>query len=251
MQYKVSEFNPERHDKIPCLSVKNPYAHYIAEGEKKIELRSRDTKHRGDILICSSKTPFIPGMKSGVTKAFVELYDTVPASLLTREEWLLTKIPEDKWKDNYRKMAWLLRNPRKVTQLPIVGQLGIYNLIYTKGMIKELSKMRESLIPLKMEAGFEAIKTEWNELFPDCEVSKYYPKGFWAGAKFVDEWIPSEESAPIEGEMAIFYTEDKTDAVCSIFTGYSNGFYYDNSGLNWTNAILYQSPAQYKNFIKR
>ena len=30
-----------------------------------------------------------------------------------------------------------MRNPRRVVEFPIKGQLGIYNLVYTKGVITE------------------------------------------------------------------------------------------------------------------
>lgn len=40
---------------MKALSVRQPYVFDIACGIKTIELRSRPTKHRGELLICSSK----------------------------------------------------------------------------------------------------------------------------------------------------------------------------------------------------
>lgn len=41
---------------MKALSVKQPYASALADGEKNIEFRSKPTKHRGELLICSSKS---------------------------------------------------------------------------------------------------------------------------------------------------------------------------------------------------
>ena len=35
----------------------------------------------------------------------------------------------------------MMRNPRRVIEMPIKGQLGIYNLVYTKGCIVEYPKV--------------------------------------------------------------------------------------------------------------
>ena len=41
---------------MKALSVKQPYACAIAEGYKNIEFRSKPTSHRGELLICASKS---------------------------------------------------------------------------------------------------------------------------------------------------------------------------------------------------
>ena len=89
MQYKNSEYNPNLHDKWHALTVRQPYAQHLVTaayvdddgtvyGEKSIEVRSRATNYRGDLLVCSSATPVIPGMESGVTLGIVEVYDVRP-----------------------------------------------------------------------------------------------------------------------------------------------------------------------------
>ena len=146
MQIEKKDYNPAEHEIFKCLTVKQPYADLLTrvvgrdeEGkffaDKRIEVRSRNINFRGDILICSSAKPVDPWgrYQAGVTCGFVELYDTKPVEEFTPEDWAATCIPEDQrpktgW-------GWLVRNPRRVVEMPIKGQLGLYNLIVPKGDI--------------------------------------------------------------------------------------------------------------------
>ena len=146
MQIDKKDFNPDQHDVFKALSVKQPFADLLTRvvfrdddgeyhAEKTIEVRSRDTKYRGDILVCSSSKPELAGRLSGVTCGFVELYGTKPVEDFTAEDWAATCIPEqDRPRTGY---GWLMRNPRRVVEMPIKGQLGVYNLIVPKGDITE------------------------------------------------------------------------------------------------------------------
>lgn len=114
-------------ENIKALTVKNPYATMIAEGRKTIEVRSRRTKYRGDLVITSSAKPMIPGMYSGATLARVEIYDVKPVRELTTKEWEQTGIESNR--DEFRDcFAWMLRNPRRLVEMPVKGNLGIFNL---------------------------------------------------------------------------------------------------------------------------
>ena len=87
-------------------------------------------KFRGDILVCSSANPEISGHLSGVTCGFVELYDVKRVEDFTAADWGATCIPEkDRPTTGY---GWMMRNPRRVVEMPIKGQLGVYNLIVPK-----------------------------------------------------------------------------------------------------------------------
>lgn len=151
MQYNNSEYNSELHDRWKSLTVKNPYAtqliriEYEENGiyyaEKTIEVRSKNTSYRGDLMICSSSKPIIAGMESGVTLGLVELYDVKPISEFTPEDWEKTCISEEKRKNITKGYGWMMRNPRRVIEFPVKGQLGIYNLVYTKGLIIEYPKV--------------------------------------------------------------------------------------------------------------
>lgn len=146
MQIDKKDFNPDQHDVFKALSVKQPFADLLTRvvyrddngeyhAEKTIEVRSRDTKYRGDILVCSSSKPELTGRLSGVTCGFVELYGTKPVEDFTAEDWAATCIPEqDRPRTGH---GWLMRNPRRVVEMPIKGQLGVYNLIVPKGDITE------------------------------------------------------------------------------------------------------------------
>lgn len=146
MQIERKDYNPDQHDVYKALSVKQPYADLLTRvvfwdesgeyhAEKTIEVRSRNTKYRGDMLVCASAKPELPGRMSGVTCGFVELYDVKPIEQFTPEDWAATCIPE---KDRPRKgYGWMMRNPRRVVEMPIKGQLGVYNLIVPKGDITE------------------------------------------------------------------------------------------------------------------
>ena len=76
-------------------------------------------------------------MESGVTLGLVELYDIKPIKDFTPEDWENTRIPKEKREKITKGFGWLMRNPRRVIEMPIKGQLGIYNLVYTKGEIIE------------------------------------------------------------------------------------------------------------------
>lgn len=141
MQIEKKLYNPEIHDKFRGLSVKNPYAslltriEYIDEdgnthARKTIEVRSRNTSYRGDILICSSSKPVFPGMMSGVTLGFVELYDVKPVEDFTAEDWAATCIPENERPKHG--FGWMMRNPRPVVEMPVSGQLGFYDVVVPK-----------------------------------------------------------------------------------------------------------------------
>lgn len=146
MQVDSKYYNPKVHDKFKALTVRQPYADLLTcaafrdddgnyHAEKTIEVRTRNTNYRGDLLICASAKPQLFGRMSGVTCGFVELYDTKPISEFTPEDWAATCIPEkDRPKKGY---GWMMRNPRRVVEMPIKGQLGVYNLIVPKGDIME------------------------------------------------------------------------------------------------------------------
>ena len=70
MQIDRKDYNPEQHEVFKALSVKQPYADLLTrvvsrddEGyhaAKTIEVRTRPTNYRGDLLICSSAKPVDP-----------------------------------------------------------------------------------------------------------------------------------------------------------------------------------------------
>lgn len=165
MQINKKDYNPEIHDVYKALTVKQPYADALTKvvfrdesgyhAEKTIEVRSRNTTYRGELIICSSAKPELYGRLSGVTCGFVELYDVKPVEQFTAEDWAATCIPE---KDRPRKgYGWMVRNPRRVVEMPIKGQLGVYNLIVPKDDITEYPRTVEF-----GRVGFERLKQKAN-----------------------------------------------------------------------------------------
>lgn len=150
MQIDKKDYNPEEHEIHKCLTVKQPYADYLTiptwqdeEGmfhaDKEIEVRSKNTSFRGDLLICSSKKPEFPTRLSGVMCGLVELFDVKPISEFTEQDWALTCIPENERPK--KGFGWLMRNPRRVIEIPVNGQLGIYNIILMQGDIVEYPRV--------------------------------------------------------------------------------------------------------------
>lgn len=148
MQLSIKEYNPDFHDKFKALTVKQPYADLLTkvvsrdeEGNyhaaKSIEIRSRITNYRGELLICSSAKPIDPWGRhqAGVTCGFVDLYDVKRVEDFTEEDWKATCIPvNERPATGY---GWMMRNPRRVIEMPVKGQLGIYDMVFPKEDIME------------------------------------------------------------------------------------------------------------------
>lgn len=146
MQIDAKLYDPSVHDIYTALTVKQPYADLLTQVEyrdtkgeyharKMVEVRSRDTKYRGDLLICSSAKPELAGRMAGVTCGFVELYYTKRVEDFTAEDWAATCIPENA--RPHKGFGWFMRNPRRVIEMPIKGKLGLYRLVVPKGDITE------------------------------------------------------------------------------------------------------------------
>ena len=167
MQIDKSQYDPEQHEVFKCLCVKQPYADLLTNvvmmdemggyhADKTIEVRSRNTNFRGDLLICASANPVLENHMSGVTCGYVELYDVKRVEDFTPEDWAATCIPEDK--RPAKGYGWMMRNPRRVVEMPVKGKLGIYDLIVPKGDITEYPKV------CKMGAdGWKIVQKKMNE----------------------------------------------------------------------------------------
>ena len=119
-----------------ALTVKNPYASLIADGFKTIEVRKKNTHYRGPLLITSSAKPVLEGMQSGALVAKVVLAQVKKVSELTEEEWAQTWIKADRkqYKGQY---AYFLNDARKLIEMPVKGNLGIFNLAFPDDEIIE------------------------------------------------------------------------------------------------------------------
>jgi len=105
---------------MKALSIKQPWASMIISGEKTIKTRTWKTPYRGDLLICSSRQPRLPGHIYGHALAIAELYDCRPIAKAD-EISACCKIYDGAW-------SWCLRNIRPIKPFPVRGQLGIYEV---------------------------------------------------------------------------------------------------------------------------
>jgi hypothetical protein len=104
---------------MKAISLKQPWANLVASGKKTIETRKWATKYRGDLVVCSSKSPKIEPF--GRALCVVELYDVRPMTKEDEEKACIKLYPGA--------YSWLLRNRRLITPpIPVKGSLGIFNL---------------------------------------------------------------------------------------------------------------------------
>ncbi len=110
-------------DNLRALSVKQPWASLIAEGLKTVELRTRSTPYRGQVLICASLSPRrgtpYPIGPLGVSVCLVDLVDVAPATKRDADGACCNVSPGE--------FAWFLRNPKPV-QFPVLGKLGLWRI---------------------------------------------------------------------------------------------------------------------------
>jgi hypothetical protein len=101
-----------------ALTVRQPWANYIADNLKPIETRSWYTKYRGPLLIHSSKKPVI--YPAGVALAIVTLLDV---RRMEREDEKEAKVPYNKRLFSFvLGKIWKIPRPFKMS-----GALYIYN----------------------------------------------------------------------------------------------------------------------------
>jgi len=104
---------------IRALSLQQPYANLVAQGQKTLETRKWSTNYRGDILICASTTGV--GEPTGVALCLVELVDIRPMTAADESAACVKLYPRAK--------AWELHNLRVLREpFPVKGQLGLFRL---------------------------------------------------------------------------------------------------------------------------
>ena len=108
---------------MKAISIRQPYASWIAEGKKTIETRSWKTNYRGDMLIVSSKT--LTGGKNlpkGQALGIANLADCRP---MVKEDEGAAMV---KSSPGLGKYAWVLSDIRKIKPFPVQGKAGIYDV---------------------------------------------------------------------------------------------------------------------------
>ena len=123
---KTLELGCERIRTLKALSVKQPWANMIASGEKRIETRTWKTRHRGNLLIVSSKSPRIE--PAGYAVARVTLVDCRPMTADDEEAACCSLYP--------KAIAWVLEAIRRIQPFPVKGTMGIYEVEVDEAMLK-------------------------------------------------------------------------------------------------------------------
>jgi hypothetical protein len=109
---------------MKAISVKQPWASMIADGEKTIETRTWPTSYRGDILIVSSKKPKIDNLPVGQALCIAEIFDCRPM-----RETDEAKAGCQIYAGAY---SWILRNIRSIKPFFVRGNIGIYEIDYAE-----------------------------------------------------------------------------------------------------------------------
>lgn len=128
---------------MKVITVKQPYASLIAEGYKKYEFRTWNSKYRGEILIHAGKSIDKKAMKKfehlnlsypqGCIIARANIVDCVyidkaMKDMLNRKDPLIYSgvVLDNTWK-GYR---FRLNNVKKISPIEAKGQLGLWNYNY-------------------------------------------------------------------------------------------------------------------------
>ena len=117
---------------MKALSVQQPFALEILSGQKTIEVRSWDTLHRGDLLICSSAKPAFPKEEMEELEeeyGCVFLYGHALCVVRLADVRLMRKGDEDKaLTDDFNPelFSWIIEDVRPVIPFPVKGQQSLF-----------------------------------------------------------------------------------------------------------------------------
>jgi hypothetical protein len=119
---------------MKAISVQQPFAYEILSGQKTIEVRSWDTLHRGDLLICSSGKPFYSREEMeeieeeygctflyGRALCVVRVVDVRLMQKGDEEEALMDEVDPEAY-------SWVLEDVRLVVPIPVKGKQGLFNV---------------------------------------------------------------------------------------------------------------------------
>jgi len=111
--------------KMKALSLKQPWASWVAEGKKGIETRRWATKHRGLLLICASKKPQIAGLPTGVALCIVNVVDCRPMTKADEKAAMCELYPGA--------YSWILCDVRRIEPFAVKGSLSLYEVVLPEG----------------------------------------------------------------------------------------------------------------------
>jgi len=107
---------------MKAISLHQPWANLIRNGQKTIETRFWPTKYRGRLVICSTKNPKPKGeMPFGYALCLVTVTDCIPMEK-EHEKSACIEWRHDRW-------AWVLEDTKEFFQpFPVKGRQGFFNI---------------------------------------------------------------------------------------------------------------------------
>lgn len=111
---------------MKALSIHAPYATAIAGNEKTIEVRSWQTKHRGDLLICSS-SKIVDGWDRFLPVGHaIAIVDLTNCRNFIKSDCDAAMISSNQMPENH--YAWILDNIRPIKPVKVKGKQRIFNV---------------------------------------------------------------------------------------------------------------------------
>ena len=116
---------------MKAISIKQPWALFVAEGPKSIETRKWQTSYRGNLLIVASRTPDWASMESltrpiplilGGAICVANLVDCKPMTKADEEAAMCSVYPGA--------YSWVLEDIRTITPFAVKGQLRLFDVPY-------------------------------------------------------------------------------------------------------------------------
>lgn len=119
---------------MKALTIRQPFALGIAAGAKTVEVRSRATSIRGEILICAGKTPtgFSPkedidlGIVYGQAIGVATLVDCQPFDFQKHLE--ASCLDPEYFESGKQYYAWIFGNAYEIEPFPVTGKLGFFEV---------------------------------------------------------------------------------------------------------------------------
>ncbi len=119
---------------MKAITVQQPYAFEIMSGRKTIEVKTWDTLHKGDLLICSSRKPALSGEEMeeleeeyggiflyGQALCVVRLVDVRMMRKGDEDAALVDEIDPEAF-------SWVLEDARPVIPFPVKGKEGVFDV---------------------------------------------------------------------------------------------------------------------------
>lgn len=124
---------------MKCLSLWQPWASYIANGQKLIETRHWSTRYRGPLLIHAAKTKEscsrsqIEEMPFGAIICLVDMIDCQRAEIL-RDQITDLECGMGNYGDG--RFGWMFTNVRTFAPIPYKGQQGLFDVDVTNMVLE-------------------------------------------------------------------------------------------------------------------